>query len=70
MQLAEAWGFKTQDIKRKQKNVTVSPVFDSLRAKDISKTILDRVADLPIPSNQIGSLGELLSKAGIPGRRK
>ncbi len=68
--VAEAWGFKSQDIKRVQKNLAVALVYDSARAKDVSKTILDRIVDISIPSNQIGSLGELLSKAGIPSRKK
>lgn len=63
--VAEAWGFKTQDIKHAHSNLAVSVVYDSSRAKEVSKVILDRMADVPIPSNSIGNLAEMLGVAGI-----
>jgi|SRR5579864_2634144 len=64
--VAEAWGFKSQDIKKANRKLTVSIVYDSARAKEVSKTILDTMADVSVPSNSIESLGEILAKAGIP----
>lgn len=63
--VAEAWGFKTQDIKNANKNLAVSVVYDSSRANDVSRTILDKMADVPVPSSAIGNLGTILYKAGI-----
>jgi hypothetical protein len=67
--IAEAWGFKTQDIKNVHRNVTVSIVYDSYRAKEVSRNILDKMADVPVPSNVIGDLSQILTKAGV-GRTK
>jgi hypothetical protein len=68
--VAEAWGFKTQDIKRENKNLAVSIVYDSSRAKDVSKAILDKMADIPVPSTAIEDLGSILKRAGILGLQK
>lgn len=68
--VAEAWGFKTQDIKHVNKNLAVSVVYDSSRAQEVSKTILERMADVPVPSSVIGDLGQILEKAGILPTRK
>jgi hypothetical protein len=64
--IAEAWGFKTQDIKYANQNLAVSLVYDSSRARDESTTILNNVADYPIPSSSINEMGDILKKAGIP----
>jgi hypothetical protein len=40
-------------------------VYDSSPTNDISKTILDEVADVAVPSNTIEDLGATLIKAGI-----
>jgi len=63
--IAEAWGFKSQDIKNAHQNVAMTIVYDSARAKDVSKTILSKVADVSVPSNEIEELGKMLIKAGI-----
>jgi hypothetical protein len=68
--VAEAWGFKSQDIKQGNKNVAVSIVYDSSRAKDVSKTILETMADVSVPSNAIEGLGDMLINAGIPAHKK
>jgi hypothetical protein len=68
--VAEAWGFKTRDIKQENPNVTMSIVYDSAKAKDISKTILDKVADVSVPSNAIEELAAILAKAGIPPHKR
>jgi hypothetical protein len=67
--VAEAWGFKSQDIKRANRNLSVSIVYDSSRAKDVSKAILDKMADVPVPSNAVEELGNILKKAGIRPHR-
>ena len=63
--VAEAWGFKTRDIKQEHPDVTMSIVYDSAKAKDVSRTILDKVADVPVPSNAIEELAAILAKAGV-----
>jgi hypothetical protein len=63
--IAEAWGFKSRDIKNANKNVTVGIVYDSARAKDESKAILQSTIDIPVPSSDIGDLANRLAKAGI-----
>lgn len=67
--VAEAWGFKSQDIKKAHRNVAVSIVYDSSRAKEVSKTILDTMADVSVPSNAIDDLGKMLTEAGIPAHK-
>jgi hypothetical protein len=68
--VAEAWGFKTGDIKRANKNIAVSIVYDSARAKDVSRTILESMADVSVPSNSIDQLGSRLADAGIPTHKQ
>ena len=68
--VAEAWGFKTQDIKHVNSNLAVSVVYDSSKAKEVSKAILDKMADVPVPSNVIGDLGSILERAGITTQKK
>ena len=63
--IAEAWGFKTQDIKNANERLTVSIVYDASRAKDVSKTILEKMADVPVASNLIEDLGQKLETAGV-----
>jgi hypothetical protein len=63
--IAEAWGFKARDIKSTNKNTAVAVVYDSSRAKDESRAILQSTIDIPVPSNAIGDLTKRLSKAGI-----
>jgi hypothetical protein len=63
--LAEAWGFKSQDIRKANPNVAVGIVYDSARAKPDSKAILQSTADIPVPSNAINDLADRLTKAGV-----
>ena len=63
--IAEAWGFKTQDIKHADNRLTVSIVYDASRAKEVSKTILEKMADVPVASNLIENLGQRLEAAGV-----
>ena len=63
--VAEAWGFKTQDIKKVNSDLAVGVVYDASRAKEVSRAILDKMADVPVPSTIIGDLGSILDKVGI-----
>jgi uncharacterized protein DUF1828 len=67
--VAEAWGFKSQDIRSANNNLAVSIVYDSSRAKDVSKTILQTMADVSVPSNAIEDLPNRLAKAGISSHK-
>jgi hypothetical protein len=66
--VAEAWGFKSQDIRRAN-DIAVTIVYDAARAKDVSKTILQKMADFSVPSNAVEDLGNVLARAGIPARK-
>lgn len=57
-------------IKNANHNVAMTIVYDSARAKDVSRTILDKVADVAVPSNAIEDLGTMLVKAGIPPHKR
>jgi hypothetical protein len=63
--VAEAWGFKTRDIKQANRNLSVSIVYDASRAKEVSRTILQKMADVAVPSNVVDDLGSILKMAGI-----
>jgi len=63
--IAEAWGFKTQDIKHANDRLTISIVYDASKAKEVSKTILEKMADVPVASNTIEDLGKKLETAGV-----
>jgi hypothetical protein len=63
--VAEAWGFKSHDIKVANRNLSVSIVYDASRAKEVSRTILQKMADVSVPSHAIDDLGNILKKAGI-----
>jgi hypothetical protein len=67
--VAEAWGFKSQDIKHENRNIAVGIVYDSSRAKDNSKVILQTTTDVAVPSNAIENLGDMLVQAGIPAHK-
>jgi hypothetical protein len=56
---AEAWGFKTLDIKNKSKGrVIVGIVYNDQKTQEISRHIIDKMADLSVPSSKF----ELFSK--------
>jgi hypothetical protein len=63
--VAEAWGFKSRDIKNANKNVAIGIVYDSARAKEDSKAIFQSTVDIPVPSNAIEDLANRLDKAGV-----
>ena len=63
---AEAWGFKAQDIRAavdgdaKHQSILVGLVYDAALAKDISRRIIDRSADIAVPSTELDSFGQKL----------
>lgn len=63
--VAEAWGFKSRDIKTTNKNVQTAIVYDSARAKEESSAILKATIDVPVPSNSLEDLTNRLVKAGV-----
>lgn len=59
---AEAWAFKSSDIKETNERTKVGVVFDAQSASDGSKAILKQTADVSVPSDEIAGLrGELRS---------
>jgi hypothetical protein len=57
----EAWGFKANDIKAHNKErVAVGLVYDATRAKDVSRHIIEGVADMSIPSTDFDRLSRQL----------
>ena len=63
---AEAWGFKTLDIRNKSKGrVIVGIVYNDLKTQEISRNIIDRMADVPVPASDIDSFSERLDAFNI-----
>jgi hypothetical protein len=62
---AEAWAFKSSDIKATNERMRVGVVYDSEAAKDNSKAILKGSFDMSVPSNEIYGLKGELRAIGI-----
>jgi len=63
---AEAWAFKTHDIKRGTNDrFVVGIVYNAAKVVEISKHILDKMADLSIPSSAFALFGERLDALNI-----
>jgi hypothetical protein len=62
---AEAWAFKSWDIKEENERTKVGVIYDSETAGDNSKAILKHSADLSVPSNEIQELKGELRAIGI-----
>jgi hypothetical protein len=62
---AEAWAFKSYDIKMVNERTKVGVVYEDEEAGESSKSILNGVADLSIPSSNIPALHEGLLSIGI-----
>jgi len=63
---AEAWGFKTQDIKTVSKDrIIVGVLYNAEKAKDISRNILARIADLSVAFSEVDEFGERLEAFGV-----
>ena len=56
---AEAWGFRTRDMKEANKKLLVGFVYDET-AKDLSRTILGSIADFALSPIDLLGLGEQL----------
>lgn len=62
---AEAWAFKSSDIKQENTRTKVGVVYDDEAASDSSKSILKGVADVSVPSSDIPVLRKSLQSIGI-----
>lgn len=63
--IAEAWAFRSMDIKKKNERMRVGVVYDDQDVRDNSKSILTGVLDVSIPSSKITQLGGSLKRLGI-----
>ena len=65
--IAEAWGFKAEDIKNSDPKLKVGLIYDVVLSKwsDDSKNILEAKADLAIPGNALSLFDEQLLRQGI-----
>lgn len=65
--IAEAWGFKCEDIRRVNPTLRIGLVYDVEGGKwaDESKTILEEKADMAVPGNSLRSFDENILKMGI-----
>jgi hypothetical protein len=63
--VAEAWAFRSQDIKKTNQRVQVGVVYDDQDVRDNSKSILNGVLDVSIPSSDIPALHRSLQTIGI-----
>jgi hypothetical protein len=63
---AEAWAFKTLDIKKASQNrLVVGLIYNAEKAVEVSRNILERMADVAIASTEVGSFGETLESLGV-----
>ena len=62
---AEAWAFKSSDIKLVNERTKAGVVYDDSEAGESSKSILVNIADVSIPSSDIPSLQGVLRSIGI-----
>jgi hypothetical protein len=63
--VAEAWAFRSMDIKKNNERMRVGVVYDDQEVRDNSKTILSNVLDVSIPSSKITQLSGSLKRLGI-----
>jgi hypothetical protein len=63
--VAEAWAFKSFDIKQVNERTQVGVVFDDEDAGNSSKSILQGIADVAIPGSDIPALQQSLRSIGI-----
>lgn len=62
---AEAWGFKAQDLRNHQPRLLIGVVYNAKVAKELSRNILDRMADIPVASTELERFGERLDDYGL-----
>lgn len=65
--VAEAWGFKAEDIKRANPKTKVGLIYDVETGKwtDESKRILTERADIAVPGDSLAAFDEQLPKLGV-----
>jgi hypothetical protein len=63
---AEAWGFKTIDIRNKTAGrVIVGIIYDDRKVKEISRHIINKMADLPVPVSEFEGFANKLDGLGL-----
>ena len=62
---AEAWAFRSSDIRRVNDRTDVGVVYDDTIAKENSKAILTSVADISVPSSDLSVLRARMQSLGI-----
>jgi hypothetical protein len=62
---AEAWAFRSLDIKKVNQRTQVGVVYDDQEARDNSKSILNGMLDVSVPSSDIPALRQSLRSIGI-----
>jgi hypothetical protein len=63
--VAEAWAFRSQDIKKTNQRTQVGVVYDDVDVRSNSKSILNGILDVAIPSSNIPALHHSLQTIGI-----
>jgi hypothetical protein len=63
--IAEAWAFRATDIKKTNERTQVGVVYDDVDVKDNSRSLLQGVLDVSIPSSDIAVLKQSLRTIGI-----
>ena len=63
--VADAWGYRSQDIKKNNDRIGVGVVYDDSEISDNSKSLLAGVMDVSLPSSKITELGGSLKRLGI-----
>jgi hypothetical protein len=62
---AEAWAFKSSDIKMVNERTKMGIVYDDTEATESSKSILVGIADISVASSEIPTLKNSLQSIGI-----
>ncbi len=63
--MAEAWAFRSLDIKKTNQRTQVGVVYEDEEVNDNSRSILNGVLDISIPSSDISALQKSLQVIGI-----
>lgn len=65
--IAEAWGFKCEDIRQANANLKIGLVYDVEGGKwtDESRKILEEKADMAVPGDSLRSFGESIVRMGV-----
>lgn len=63
--VTDAWGYRSQDIKKNNERMKVGVVYDDSEISDNSKSLLVGMMDVSLPSSKITELGGSLKRLGI-----